>query len=168
MTNGRHFPAALQLRLTEYHISQLRRDSLQNTNNPWFGFMEDEVVDLVISMDGCAPVLWLQLLVPEKCQHLLYVRYLPNGHFRININCCSLRFGNRRESFDLAIVKAGRLAVVFQSNVSRIDPVELGQSSNSIMPPATSISSRSNSSRCATPTFPSFRKVSHQAWWDLQ
>jgi hypothetical protein len=42
--------------------------------------------------------------------------------------------------------------------------VELGQCSDSIVPPAAKINDQSYNSRYPVPTFLSFRQVLHQAW----
>ena len=126
--------------------------------------MKDQVVNLVVSVNGVSPVLRLKFLVPKKCQHLLNMRDLSDGNFSININCCGLCFGDRREGSDLTIVEAGRLAIVFQSYISGIDPVELGQCSDSIVPPAAKINGQLYYSIYLVPTFLSFRQVLHQAW----
>jgi len=98
--------------------------------------MENQVVNLVVAVDGVAPVFWLEFLVPEKGQHLLDMRDLSDGHFSININCSGLCFGDRREGSDLTVVETGRLAIVLKSYIPWIDPVKLSQRSNRIMPPA--------------------------------
>ena len=126
--------------------------------------MKDQVVDLVISMNGVSPVLRLKLLILEKFQHLLNMRYLSDRNFSIDINGCGLCFGDRREGSNLTIVEARRLAIVLQPNISGVDSVELSQRSDSIVPPVTKVSDWSYYSRCIIPTFLSFRQGSHQAW----
>jgi hypothetical protein len=125
--------------------------------------MKDQVVNLVVSVNGVSPVLRLKFLVPKKCQHLLNMRYLSDWSFSININSRGLCFGDRREGSDLTIVEARRLAIVLQSYISGIDPVELGQCSDSIVPPAVKINDQSYYSRYLVPTFLSFQQVLHQA-----
>jgi hypothetical protein len=97
--------------------------------------MEDQVVDLVVSMDRISSILRLRFRVPEECQHLIDMRYLSNGNIRFYIHCCGLCPGDCGEGFDLSIVEAIRFAIILQPNIFGIDAVELGKSSNGVVPP---------------------------------
>jgi len=66
-------------------------DSLDNTDHSRFGLMIHQVVDLVVAMDQCPPVLRLRFRIPQKVYSVIVVRYLSNRFLRLNITCLGLR-----------------------------------------------------------------------------
>jgi hypothetical protein len=66
------------------------------------------------------------------------VRYLAHRDFGIDINRCGLCFGNGGEGLYLAIVEARSLAIILKTYIAGVDPMELSQCSNCVMPPVMS------------------------------
>jgi len=76
----------------------------------------DEVIDLVVAMDQCSPVLRLRAWIPEKRNRIIVVRNLSNSNFRINIDRVGLRRRDCAKGLDLAVVEAPWLAKVSEAN----------------------------------------------------
>jgi len=67
----------------------------------------DEVIDLVVAVDQCSPVLRLRPRITEKRYRIIVVRNLTYRHFRFNIDGLGLQGGSRAKGLDLAVVEAG-------------------------------------------------------------
>jgi hypothetical protein len=98
--------------------------------------MEDHVVDFIVAMDECTPVLWLCLRVSEKLHHIVEVRDLSYWF------PCLLRYSLRLrslygvESPQLAIVEARWLAELLHVHAGWDDTVEFGECFYCIFPPS--------------------------------
>lgn len=88
--------------------------------------MENQIVDLVIAVDGSAAIFGLVLLLAEERENLFDVRNLSDGLVGLYVACLGLGFGDGRPGLDLAVVETGWLAVVLEPDVFGDDAVEFG------------------------------------------
>ncbi len=79
---------------------------LEDANDSWLGLVVNKVIDLVVAMDQCSPVLRLRAWIPQKRDRVIVVRNLSYSSLRFVIDGFGLGRGNRAEGLDLAVVKA--------------------------------------------------------------
>lgn len=115
MSNRRHFP-------------------VQNSYHVRFRGVKDEIVNLVIPMHKCTPIVRLCPGVSKKGHHLIVVRYGTHGFARIEIGGLCLRDTQGSKGFELAIVEVVVFSKVFHVHASWRDAVEFGESRHCALP----------------------------------
>jgi len=120
VSNGAHFP-------------------VEDANDPRLSLVEDDVIDLVISVYERRAVLRLRLRVLEECDHLVVVWDLSNRLTSILVFGLRLALGDGREGLELTVVKAALTAVILKTDTLRLDAVELGQSGDGAVPHLSSV-----------------------------
>lgn len=88
--------------------------------------MENNVINLVISMHERRLILRLRLLLSKKLDHIIVMRDLAHGDLGVDIDRLSLSFGDRGKGLELAIVEIVRSTEVFESDGFGRYAVEFG------------------------------------------
>ena len=96
--------------------------------------MEDNVVNLVISVDGLSPILGLRRVIREEGQHIREVRDVAHGLLAVDVDGLRLRCADRLERLDLAVVEASWLTVRLQAHGLWVDAVQLCEGANRLVP----------------------------------
>lgn len=112
-----------------------RRHLLEDTYHPRLGLVENDIVDLVVSVHERTSVLGLSIWVAKVRDHLVKMRDLAHRHTGLLVlgrHLCSLDVA---KCLQLSVVEAAILAKVLEPNVFRVHSVELSQRSNCVMPP---------------------------------
>lgn len=80
--------------------------SLKDADYSWLGLVIDQVVNLVVAMDQCSPVLRLRIRISKKGYCIIVMRDLSHRTFRFNVNDLGLRRRNGTKGLDLTVVEA--------------------------------------------------------------
>ena len=96
MANGGHFP-------------------VQYAYYSGFGLVEDQIVDLIVSMYQGSPVLWLFRLLREKRHHFVEMRNLADLLSRLNVFVFRLGYTQGAKCFQLSVIKSGMSAKFLQA-----------------------------------------------------
>ncbi len=97
--------------------------------------MKDKIIDLVISVDECADILWLRSRLFEKCYHLVKVRDLAHGDPGLDVLVASLSQGESLEQVELAVVEASRFAKGLEVYGLGRNTVEFREGADCVAPP---------------------------------
>ena len=112
---------------------------VEDANDSGLGLVEDDIVDLVVSMHERRAILRLRLRVLEEPYHLVVVWDLADWLAGVLIFGLRLAFGDGRKGLKLAVVEASLTAVVFETNALGLDAVEFGQSGDGAVPHLSSV-----------------------------
>ena len=96
--------------------------------------MEDEIINLEITMHQRSPILGLQFLVLEEPNQVLKMRQLADGLLGINIHSLRLAVANSVPRLDLTVVEPNRLAELLQPDSLVIYSVEARKCANRLAP----------------------------------
>lgn len=99
---------------------------VQDPEDAGIRLVEDHVVDLIVAVDQCRAMPWLEILVREEMQYLIEVRDLAYGLLGLDVD--GLRLGGayllpRRQ---LAVVEPVAFAEGFEPGFPKVDAVEPG------------------------------------------
>lgn len=109
--------------------------SLKDTNDPSLRLMEDQIINLIVTVDKSGSIRWLCPWITEECNHVVKMGYLPNRDSRLNINGFRLRFGDSAERFDLTVVEPRRFPKIRKANRCGRQAMKLCKSPNCVVPP---------------------------------
>jgi len=112
---------------------------VEDANDPRLGLVEDDIVDLVVSVYKRRAVLRLRLRIFEEPDHLVVVRDLADWLAGVLVFGLRLALGDGRKGLDLAIVEAALTAVVLETHALGFDAVELSQSGDGTVPHLSSL-----------------------------
>lgn len=95
--------------------------------------MEDEVIDLIVAVDGDASVFWL--VRAEELYDLLHARDGADGLSGFHVYGGGLGFSQRREGGDLAVVETRWLAECLEPYGCWVETVEFCERLYGVVPP---------------------------------
>jgi len=101
--------------------------------------VEDDIVDLVITMYKAAAILGLSLGVGEEVAHLSEVWDISNGYLGVLVDSFRLSLGDRLERRDLPVVEAVWFAKGREVDRGRRYAVEFGERHHSRVPHLSSV-----------------------------
>src|SRR5262249_40177035 len=108
---------------------------VQNADHPRLGFVEDQVVDLVVAVHECATVFGLGFWIAEKGDHLVKVWDVADWYARVFVFCLGLCRFKSGKGLQLTVVEARGFAELAEANVGRLYTVEFCESSHCVTPP---------------------------------
>jgi hypothetical protein len=78
--------------------------------------VKDQIVDFVVTVDQCAAVFGLSVLVSEEGDHFVEVRDRADGDLGIDVDCATLVGGEDGEGLYLSVVEIGVAAEGGEAN----------------------------------------------------
>ena len=81
-------------------------DLLKDANHSRFGFMVNQIVNLVVAVNHCPSISWLSQRISQEFHNIVVMRYLSDRTFRVYVDCFGLRRRYGAEGPNLTAIEA--------------------------------------------------------------